>query len=47
MKKRNCMSIWKNFANFRPVLEPDPELDQDPHSLKRLDLDPHRMNADP
>jgi hypothetical protein len=28
-------------------LDPDPELDPDPHSSKRLAADRHIMNADP
>jgi hypothetical protein len=29
------------------TLDPDPDLDLDPQSEKMLDLDPHKINADP
>jgi hypothetical protein len=37
----------KNLFIFSLNLGPDPELDPDPHSSKRLDPDPNIMYADP
>jgi hypothetical protein len=37
----------KNLLTFSLDLDPDPQLDPDPHSSKRLDPDSHIMYADP
>jgi hypothetical protein len=37
----------KNLFTFSLDLDPDPELDPDMHSSKRLDSDPHKKYADP
>jgi hypothetical protein len=46
-KKKKKIHSEKNLLTFSLDLDPDPHLDPDPQSSKRLDPDPHIMYADP